>query len=184
MASLLRVTSRASLVASILLVGGCSMAKQVETVDGPGFTLSAETPVMAFEVTLCLTGPSPDELYIDGRVGAEFTTTAGRAIPVLLESLEAPISEDGEFNQYNRTFDVESEETSNASVSLVADGEWKAGGRRCSAPEVIQFSVESLESGETVDVAAWDVTMSASWSDGAFGDGPKGSDLSVTIAPL
>lgn len=170
---------RSSLVLGLsLLVVGCSLPSVETSVEGPSFELTADEPVAAFEVTLCLKGPSPGLLYVDGILSAQARTTASAAT-LQLESLADQPGHNGP-----ELLEVTPQGAELEWFHLAADGDWKGGGRRCSTPEVVEFSAKGLEPGETLEVEDWAVTMSVQWDDGVFGDGPDKGDLSVEIERL
>lgn len=179
MFSMMRKTLLSSLA---VLAVGCSMPEQVATSEGPAFTLTADEPVAAFEVTLCLSGPNPKQLFVSGHVDATARTEAG-GVDVLLESLDRPESDDA-FDPHARTFELAADEDTSAVLRMVADGDFRGSGERCAEPEVIQFSVDDLPPGASVEVEPWDVTMVVRWNDGSFGSGPKDDDLRIEIVRL
>ncbi len=170
---------RSSLVLGLsLLVVGCSLPTVEKSVEGPSFELTADEPIAAFEVTLCLKGPSPGFLRVDASLSAEARTSASAAT-LQLESLADQPGHNGP-----ERLDVTPQGAELEWFFLAADGDWKGSGRRCSSAEVVEFSAEGLEPGETLDVEDWAVTMSVQWDDGMFGDGPDKGDLSVEIERL
>ncbi|MGH1347813.1 MAG: hypothetical protein ACRBN8_40035 [Nannocystales bacterium] len=175
------MTRLASLVSLGLLVSGCSLPEQTRTASGPSFTLTGESPIEAFDVTMCLNGPDPKKLFVHGRVNVAATTNTGRDVTLRVESLERP--EEEEDGVHVRELDLSGADEVETGFSLVANAMWKGSGERCADPEAVQFSVESLEPGEAVTVD-WDVTMSVRWDDGSFGKGPDDSDLRIDIEQL
>mgnify|MGYP000580547316 CR=1 FL=1 len=174
----------ASLLSVGLLMTGCSLPEQIRTEAGPAFTLTADAPVAAFEVTLCLTGPDPKSLYVRGRVNAVATTDADRDLQLHMESLDRPVVADDEHDAHARTLELPASGDVEGGFGLLAEAQWKGSGRRCAEPEAIQFAVDGLQPGESVTVEDWDVTMTAQWNDGSFGSGPDDEDLSVEIVRL
>ncbi len=174
---------RRSLLASLaVLTVGCSLPEEMATTEGPAFTLTADEPVAAFEVTLCLSGPNPKELYVTGHINATARASAsGQALRV--ESLDRPEVEDGEGDAYAGTFDLTAGEDA-ASIRMVADADFRGSGERCAEPEVIQFSTVGLAPGASIAVEEWDATMVVEWNDGAFGKGPDAGDLRIEIVRL
>lgn len=170
---------RSSLVLGLsLLVAGCSLPSVEVSVEGPTFTLTADEPVAAFEVTLCLEGPSPRMVHVNGTLNADARTTAGTATLELDSLADRPGDDEPDR--------VETSEhgAELAWFSLAADGDWEGSGRRCSVPEIVEFSAHGLASDEALEVEAWAVTLGVQWDDGMFGDGPDEGDLSVEIERL
>ncbi|MCR9163634.1 MAG: hypothetical protein ACE37F_15495 [Nannocystaceae bacterium] len=171
------------LLASLaLLCSACSLPEQVATAEGPAFTLTAQEPVAAFEVTLCLSGPNPQHLDVRGHLEANVRTHAPD-LELLIESLDRPEVDEGEFDDHARTYALDPGEDNRGFLRMLADGDFRGSGERCGEPEVIEFSVD-LPPGATVDVDTWHATMTVQWDDGAFGDGPRDGDLRVEISRL
>ncbi len=179
-----RMTRLLSLLPVCALMTGCSMPEATQTVEGPAFTLTADEPVAAFEVTLCLKGPSPKELYVSSSLFMAATTDAGEPVMLRVESLERPEPEPDARDPYLADVEVGPGEPNERVISLVADAAWKGSGERCAEPEVVQFSVDALPEGASVSVDEWDVTMRVEWNDGMFGNGPDDGDVSVEIEQL
>ncbi len=166
------------LLALSMLTAGCSLPELETSLEGPAFVLTADEPVAAFEVTLCLKGSVPKELFVSGSLSADARTTAGAATLRVDSQSDRPTDEGSD-----------SVEVSGADAELflwlAAEGPWKNGGRRCSAPEVVEFSAEGLAPGESLEVEAWAVSMQVEFEARAFGgDGPEDGDLSVEIERL
>ena len=138
-----RSMSRLSLLALAVLVPACSLPSQERIVAGPAFTLTADAPVAAFEVTLCVDGPKVKNAFVSAT--AEFTAVATSSRPLTLdvESLEAP---EGEAAPTEVGLSPGAPEDD--SLWMVAAGAFERGGRRCGEPEVIQFSVDELDENE------------------------------------
>ena len=169
------------LVALTMLVPGCSMPQQERTARGPAFTLTPDVPVAAFDVTLCLEGPDPHDLHVWASVQVSATSTTGRPVLLRMESLERDGFED---DGYVEDLHIPASSRNTGSFALGANAQWHGGGKRCAAPEPVQFVVEGLEPGESVTVDNWDVTMTVKWYDGNFGHGPDDADLSIEIERL
>lgn len=175
---------RRSLLASLaVLAVGCSLPEEMATTEGPAFTLTADEPVAAFEVTLCLSGPTPKELYVRGHINATARSSASGQT-LLVESLDRAEVEEGDHDDHARTFELTAGEDTSARIQMVADDDFRGRGERCAEPEVIQFSTEALAPGDSISVDAWDATMVVEWNDGAFGKGPNDGHLRVDIVRL
>ena len=175
---------RPALLASLaVLAVGCSLPQEMATAEGPAFTLTAEEAVAAFEVTLCLSGPNPKNLYVRGHINATARASAS-GHTLLVESLDRPEVEEGERDDHARTFELTAGEDATARVQMVADADFRGRGERCAEPEVIQFSTDGLAPGASISVDEWDATMVVEWNDGAFGKGPDDGDLRIEIVRL
>lgn len=161
-----------------LLVVGCSLPLFERSVEGPSFELTADEPVAAFEVTLCLEGPSANIMSLHASLDAEARTTADAATLQLQSLADRP----GQ-NEPDR-LEVTPQGAELEWFHLAADGDWEGSGRRCATPEVVEFSAEGLQPGETLEVETWNVTMSGKWDNGMFGGGPDEDDLIVEIERL
>lgn len=166
------------LLAISMLAVGCSPPSATTEFEGPSFVLTAEEPVAAFEVTLCVQGPAQDRLSVGASIIADARTTAGTAT-LGLESLA-----DRPADERSLTAEVSSAGETLRRFDLQADGAWNGGGRRCAAPEVVEFSADGLAPGESLEVEAWSVVMDATWDGRAFSDTLYDEDLRVEVERL
>jgi len=147
------------------------MPSALASLEGPSFVLTADEPVAAFEVTLCLEGPTAKAAYVHASLTADARTT-GDAATLRLESLADRPADEG-----SDSLEV-SAQGQELRFSLEADGPWEDGGRRCSTPEVVEFSAEGLADGQSLEIEAWVVDMDVKWDAGAFGGGRGDSRVS------
>lgn len=161
-----------------MLAVGCSPPSATTEFEGTSFVLTAEEPVAAFEVTLCLKGAAQDDLFVGASITADARTTAGIAM-LRLESLaDRPVDE------RSLTAVVSPASTDVRWFELQADGDWSGSGRRCASPEVVEFSAEGLAPGESLNVEAWSVVMNATWEGRAFSDSLYSDDLTIEVERL
>lgn len=166
------------MLALSMLAAGCSPPSAFAELEGPGFVLTAQEPVAAFEVTLCLNAPTDEQLFVQASVAVEARTTLGTAA-LRLESLA-----DRPADERSLTAEVSSALSPVRWFGLQADGDWKARGRRCATPEVVEFSAERLSPGASLKVESWSVQMDVTWEGRAFSDSLDSGDLTVEIEQL
>ncbi len=177
-------TIRRSLLAMLgLLAVGCQLPLQATSIEGPALMLTAEQPVAAFEIRLCLSGPKMRWVNVEGRVAARAKTEVGSAV-LEMEALDRPRVEDDEDDPYAHSMTIDAGEETLGIVELVTDGSFRANGVRCSAAEVLQFTADGLAPGAQLNVYSWDVSMVVEWSDGVLGEGPDEDELWIELEPL
>lgn len=133
--------------------------------------LTADEPVAAFEVTLCMTGGTPANLNGYGSFSGTVSSSAGE-VEFTLESLES------EEDSYTETTSATST-AEPTKISLVTDRDWGSSGERCQT-QVVQLSVPSLEADQSVTVTELSVDFNAEWS-GFCGPTPDDDSLSITV---
>ena len=138
---------------------------------GEDVVLTADAPVAALEVTLCMTGGTPNGLAGYGNVFAEVSTNEGTA-EFTLESLES------EEDPYRETTSA-SATAERLNIALLTDRDWEADGERCQQ-QVVQLSVPALEAGQTVTVSDLSVSFTAEWA-GFCGPVPDDDNLSIAV---
>lgn len=171
-----RSMSRASLFALALAVPACSLPVEAHTVAGPAFMLTADEPVAAFEVTLCVDGPKVKHAYVSAQLDLTARATSTRPLRLDVTSLQA----EDEALQLELSPGAEEED----SLWMDAEGSFEPGGRRCGEPQVVEFSVDTLGELDSIEVARWDVTMRVEWEGERFGGHLDDADLSVEIVRL
>lgn len=159
-----------------------SIACQPATIEaseqlGESVTLTADAPVAAFEVNVCLEGGAPANLSVYGSFFATVTTSEGE-VEFTLESLESPESESSPY-VHTATATPSGDELS---IALLTDRDWDASGRRCQT-QTVQLSVPSLDETQTVTISDLRMTGTAEWS-GFCGPSPDDGDLTLDAVRL
>ncbi len=152
--------------------------------EGPTFTLDAQTPVAAFEVTLCMEGPEVKNTQPKATIYASWVAPSGAAVIVTAENLDAVADPDDDDNPY---FDEEDEPGPEGSLSVEVDtddGPWEGrSGQRCQRAQVIQFDAPDLAQGESVELT-WSARFGGNFYSGAYGDPLEDEHWIVNIQRL
>lgn len=163
---------------------GLAMACQPGTAETEqGFddvVLSADAPVAAFEVTLCLTGGAPNGLNLYSSLSGSTSASEG-AVEVTLESLD-PEDTQRSASTYVDVTDATSTGQP-TDISLNTDRDWEdSDGRRCQE-QVVQLSVPSLAEGQTVTLTDFNIRLVAEWA-GICGETPDEDALSIEVVRI
>lgn len=163
---------------TLCAIFGLAMACQpgrAETEQGfDDVVLTADDPVAAFEVTLCLTGGAPNGLNLYGSLNATTSASEG-TVEITLESLD-PDPE----SSNNAYVDV-TEASSDAQptrILLNTDRDWEDSDKRRCQEQVVQLSVPSLAEGQTVTITDFNIALAAEWA-GICGETPDEDALSI-----
>ena len=156
---------------------GLAMACQpgtAETEQGlDDVVLSADTPVAAFEVTVCVESGTPNGLTLYGTFNAA-TSTDGEAVEVTLETLDP--SEDASPGAAVDLTDASST-AEPTRIFLNTDRDWETSEPRRCQEQVVQISVPSLPDDQTVTVSDITIELRAEWA-GLCG-APDADSLSI-----
>ena len=139
------------------------------------YRLTADEPVVAFEVTVCIQGGTAPDSEIEGtfRIGAR---TDESELAVVVENLA-----DGQ----RETISAGSDIYEYTSVGFVSQTDWSGSGRRCSEPEVLEVSVAGLPAGEEVTLLNAEGRVLVSGSDPGFcGDALNPGEVSLNVERL
>ncbi len=167
-----------TLCALFALAVACQPGTAETDADVDEVILTADAPVAAFEVTLCLTGGAPNGLNLYATFQATTSTNEGE-IEVTLEALDA------EDETYAGSYTDVSGATSTAqptSISLDTQRDWETSGTRCQE-QVVQLSVPELAEGQTVTVTDINILLRAEWA-GLCGETPDEDSLSIETVRL
>ena len=161
---------------------GLAMACQpgrAETAQGfDDVVLTAADPVAAFEVTLCMTGGSPNGLNLYSSLNATVSASEGAsegAVEFTLESLDP--DPEGTATAYVDVIETTSE-AQPTSISLNTGRDWEDSDSRRCQEQVVQLSVPSLAEGQTVTISDFNITLVAEWA-GICGETPDEGALSI-----
>lgn len=157
-------------VAALLLVGvACEPPSAVATervMDD--ITLTADDPVAAFEVRLCVTEDAPTEFEGDGSFSAEVRVNEGSAA-LTLENLAVDPDYVGPEGASDPIEVVTLSDTrSSVSVILTTRPDGLSSGQ-CSETQVVQFSVDELSPGQTVTIASAAAFFGGQWANSLCG---------------
>lgn len=166
---------------------GLAMACQPGTVETAAdideeVILTADEPVAAFEVTLCVADGSPNGLVMFSSFHATTSTNDGE-VDVMLETLDPANADEinaGNPGSYATTTNA-TPTAQEADISLNTERDWEGSGRRCQE-QVVQVSVESLAEGQTVTVTDLGVQLRAEWA--GLCDSPDEGSLSIETVRL
>ncbi len=166
-----------------LLAGACEPASASTVAEVPSeLVLTADEPVAAFEVRLCVVGEPPHALDVSAHFDLQAFTNEG-SVELTLESLEA----DPEVDGHEAAFDVrtvQSDDGYSLGISLVAEADWGSSGMRCAAPEVVQISGSELARDQVVNIIGLEARGSAQWSERGCGGGFDEDWLQIEVERL
>ena len=167
-----------TLCALFALVVACSplTAETSEVIEE--VILTADDPVAAFEVSLCISGDAPDGLSPYGSFGGTVSTNEGE-VEFTLEVLDA--ESEVEPTPHLDIIDATSA-AQTTSVSLDSERNWGGSGQRCKE-QVVQLSVPSLAEGQTVTVSEIGIDFRAEWG-GICPPSPDDMTLSIEAVRL
>lgn len=163
---------------------GLAMACQPGTAEteetlGDEVVLTADEPIAAFDVTVCIEGGAPNGLNLYGNFRATTATNEG-SVELTLETLDT--EEDSQSTAYLDTIDASSE-AQPTNISLNTQRDWEASeGRRCQQ-QVVQVSVPSLAEAQTVTISEITISLTAEWA-GICGETPDEESLSIEAVRL
>lgn len=139
------------------------------------YRLTAEEPVIALEVTVCIRGDAPPDFEIEGSFTSGFRTDEGE-VTVAMENLAS-----GQRETIGAVSDIYGYTT----VDFALQANWSGSGRRCSDPEILELSVAGLASGQEITVFNPEGQISVSGSDtGLCGDILEHGEVSIDIERL
>lgn len=167
-----------TLCALFALAVACQPGTAETAADVDEVVLTADNPVAAFEVTLCLTGGAPNGLNLYSTLQATASTSEGE-VELTLEALDA------EDEAYPGSYAEISNATTTAqqtSISLDTQRDWEASDRRCQE-QVVQLSVPELDGDQTVTITDISIQLRAEWA-GLCGETPNDDSLSIETARL
>lgn len=170
------------IVATAFLAAACEPPSVSAPVELDEITLTAESPVVAFEVTACVTGEPPNALDITPSFHLVAFTNEG-SVELTLETLAAEPSEEP-YDPHIDEQTVRSDDGYGASIDLVSDADWRSSGTRCAEPEVVQISVPALAEGQEVNIVNLSASLSAQWAGGACGGDFEEDWLSLEVVRL
>jgi hypothetical protein len=161
-----------------------AMACQPGTADteealGDDVVLTADEPVAAFDVTVCIEGGAPNGLNLYSNFRATTATNEG-SVELTLETLDT--EEDSQSTAYLDTIDA-STEAQPTSISLNTQRDWEASEDRRCQQQVVQVSVPSLAEAQTVTISEITITLTAEWA-GLCGETPDEESLSIEAVRL
>jgi len=172
-------TSRNCIGALLLAAVACESPSATSTERVPGdITLTAEEPVAAFEVRLCVTEDAPPEFEGDGSFSAQARVNEGSA-ELTLENLAVDPDYVGPAGSKGPVQVVTlSDSQSQVGVILTTRPDGLSAGE-CTETQVVQFSVGELASEQTVTIVSAEALFDGQWV-----NSPCGADLQDTSIQL
>lgn len=174
-------TSRSGIGVALLLAVACESPSATTTeAVSEDITLTADDPVAAFEVRLCVTDDAPAEFDGSGSFSAEARVNVGSA-ELTLENLAV----DPDYNGPEDAPDpVElvplSDSQSSIAVILTTTLDGLSSGQ-CSETQVVQFSVRELEPGQTVTIAGAQAFFGGDWAESFCPSGFSDTSLYLEV---
>lgn len=143
-------------------------------------TLTAEDPVAAFEVRLCVSNDAPDEFDGSGSFSAEARVSTGSA-ELTLENLAVDPDYNGPEDAPDPVERITLSDTQGSvSVILTTTLDGLSAGQ-CSETQVVQFSVRELAPEQTVTIASAQAFFGGDWAESLCSSGFSDASLYLEV---